>query len=97
MKSSKSIVTSAVASLVALAMAGGTVLAQEKKPAREKCYGITKKGQNDCGTAKHACAGKAGADKTGDDWKYVAQGSCEKVGGKTRPSPSGATKAGEKK
>ena len=25
----------------------------------EKCYGIAKAGQNDCGTATHGCAGEA--------------------------------------
>jgi len=28
----------------------------------EKCFGIAKAGQNDCGTAKHACAGSSKAD-----------------------------------
>ncbi|HEX9301202.1 MAG TPA: DUF2282 domain-containing protein, partial [Casimicrobiaceae bacterium] len=52
----------------------------------EKCYGIAKGGQNDCGTAKHACAGQgAKADKDANEWKYVAKGSCEKVGGTTAP------------
>ena len=29
-----------------------------QKDGTEKCYGIAKAGQNDCGTAKHACAGQ---------------------------------------
>lgn len=83
MASSKSILLSAVAGLVALGLSQGT-LAQDGK-GREKCYGIAKAGQNDCGTAKHTCAGKATKDNAPDDWKYVAKGTCEKLGGKTRP------------
>jgi len=50
----------------------------------EKCYGIAMAGKNDCGTAKHACAGLgAKVDKDPNEWKYVAKGSCEKVGGTT--------------
>ncbi len=55
---------------------------------RERCYGIAKAGQNDCGTAQHTCAGKAKKDNAPDDWKYVPKGTCEKVGGKTKP-PAG--------
>ena len=50
---------------------------------KEKCYGIAKAGQNDCGTASHTCAGKAKKDNAPDEWKYVAKGTCEKLGGKT--------------
>ena len=56
------------------------------KAGQEKCYGIAKAGQNDCGTAKHACAGEgAKVDKDPAEWKYVDKGSCEKVGGKSAP------------
>ena len=47
-----------------------------------------KAGQNDCGTGAHTCAGKAKKDNAPEEWKYVAKGTCEKLGGKTRP-PSG--------
>ena len=44
---------------------------------------IAKAGQNDCGTAKHACAGEgAKTDNDPTEWKYVDKGTCEKVGGK---------------
>jgi uncharacterized membrane protein len=49
----------------------------------EKCYGVAKAGQNDCGTAKHACAAQgAKMDNDPTEWKYVAKGTCEKMGGK---------------
>ena len=45
-------------------------------------YHLAKAGQNDCGTAKHSCAGLSKADKDPADWKYVTKGTCEKMGGK---------------
>ncbi|HTQ00221.1 MAG TPA: DUF2282 domain-containing protein [Casimicrobiaceae bacterium] len=55
----------------------------KQKEGTEKCYGVAKGGQNDCGTAKHACAGQgAKADNDPAEWKYVAKGTCEKMGGK---------------
>ena len=76
-------IRSALAGLVALGLAtgGGSVLAA--KGDNEKCAGIAKAGKNDCGNAKHSCAGQAGKDADADEWVYVAKGSCEKiVGGK---------------
>ena len=80
----KLMLSSAIAGLVALSTASGVALAQEKKSEKEKCYGVAKKGQNDCGTAKHSCAGQATADNVAEEWKYVAKGSCEKMGGKLK-------------
>lgn len=78
-------IQAAFASLLALGIAtaafAGPVTPQ---PGQEKCYGIAKAGQNDCGTAKHACAGEgAKTDNDPSEWKYVARGSCESVGGKS--------------
>jgi len=74
----------ALAGLVALGFA--TMVAAEpatQKAGTEKCYGVAKAGQNDCGTAKHACAAQgAKVDNDPAEWKYVAKGSCEKMGGK---------------
>jgi len=77
------LVGSAIASLVALGVAQAAG-AEDKSP-KEKCYGIAKAGQNDCGTATHTCAGKATRDNGPDEWKYVPKGTCEKLGGSTRP------------
>jgi uncharacterized membrane protein len=83
--STQSTIQAAVAGLVALGFAA-TIGAQPvpQKEGTEKCYGVAKGGQNDCGTAKHACAAQ-GAKVDGDasEWKYVAKGTCEKMGGKT--------------
>ena len=77
-------IQAAIAGLVALGFAA-TVTAQPvpAKEGTEKCYGVAKAGQNDCGTAKHACAAQgAKVDGDANEWKYVAKGTCEKMGGK---------------
>jgi uncharacterized membrane protein len=66
----------ALAGILAVGLAAATVSAAPVTPA--------KAGQNDCGTAKHACAGLgAKVDNDPNEWKYVAKGTCEKMGGKT--------------
>ena len=77
-------IQAALAGILALGIATATAGPVTPKAGQEKCYGIAKAGQNDCGTAKHACAGE-GAKKDNDptEWKYVDKGTCEKVGGKT--------------
>lgn len=80
----KLIITSAIAGLVAFSAASGSVMAQDKKVEKEKCFGVAKKAANDCGTAAHSCAGQAKADNVAEEWKFVAKGSCEKMGGKLK-------------
>ena len=76
-------VQAAIAGVLALGLAAGAS-AQPVQPDsnKDKCYGISKAGQADCATAKHACAGQSKVDNDPMDWKYVAKGTCEKVGGK---------------
>ena len=77
-------IQAAVAGLCVLGFAV-SVVAQPvmQKEGTEKCFGIAKAGQNDCGTAKHACAAMgAKVDGDANEWKYVAKGTCEKMGGK---------------
>ena len=84
MKSQTSL-TLAIAGVLALGIAASANAGPAKQPAdSEKCYGVAKAGHNDCGTAKHACAGTSKADNAADDWKYMAKGTCEKAGGKTK-------------
>jgi uncharacterized membrane protein len=77
--SNRTAITLALASLVAVAPVAG--IAQEK----EKCYGIAKKGQNDCGNLQgtHSCGGKAAKDNDPGEWKYVAKGTCKEMKGMT--------------
>jgi uncharacterized membrane protein len=73
----------------ALAFAVGHVAQATAAPGstaeKEKCFGISKAGQNDCASANgsHSCAGQSRTDNGAGDWKYVAKGTCEKTGGKT--------------
>lgn len=72
-------------SAVCLANIGNVQAADDKKLSdKEKCFGVSKAGQNDCATANgtHSCAGQAKKDMDTNEWKYVAKGSCEKLGGK---------------
>ena len=79
-------IQAAVASLLALGIATQSpAQAPPAAPAMEKCYGVAKAGQNDCATAKHSCAALAKADRDPEDWKMVATGTCEKLGGKREP------------
>jgi len=82
MSSRKTLLQSAIAGVVALGIAQAAQ-AQDKSPEKEKCYGVAKAGQNDCGTARHSCAGKATKDNAPDEWKMVPKGTCEKLGGRT--------------
>ena len=80
-----STIHAAIAGILALGVASTTLAAPVTPQAgQEKCYGIAKGGQNDCGTAKHACAAQGvKVDNDPNEWKYVAKGTCEKMGGKT--------------
>lgn len=89
MNTTKLIITSAIAGLVSLATSG--IAVAEDKPAaaaKEKCFGIAKKGTNDCGTAKHSCAGQSAADNSPEEWKFVAKGTCESMKGSLKKPES---------
>ncbi len=90
------VVSSALASALALGLAG-LAAAQDKAPAREKCYGIAKAGQNDCSNlaGTHSCAGQSKVDNDPGEWKYVAAGTCKSLKGMTAQEAR-AKKAGGK-
>ncbi len=79
------VVSSALASAVALGLTGvvAAAFAQEKR--KEACYGVAKRGQNDCAnlSGTHSCAGQSKVDFDPGEWKYVAVGTCKKLKGKT--------------
>jgi len=85
---SSSTIPAAIAGLLALGLVASAAAQPVPQPKdSEKCYGIAKAGKNDCGTAKHACAGLgAKTDNDPNEWKYVAKGTCDKVGGKMQPA-----------
>lgn len=72
----------AVTAAAVAALAAGAALAQDKgatiKGEKERCYGISLAGQNDCAAGPGTtCAGTNKADYQGNAWKYVAKGTCE--------------------
>ena len=76
----KALVAAAVAGLFALGASSGA-LAQDKD--QEKCWGVAKAGQNDCGSNKtaHSCAGHSTLDYDPNDFKVVKAGTCVQMGG----------------
>ena len=75
------------AALVAAMAAAGALLAQSASAVPpqpkewEKCAGIAKAGQNDCGAldGKHECATQASRDGDANEWVYVPAGTCTKI------------------
>lgn len=60
-----------------------TVAAPAQAASKEKCYGIAMAGQNDCANlaGTHSCAGQSSLDNDFGEWKLVAKGTCEDIGG----------------
>lgn len=79
------LIAAALASVCAANASAGGQMDTQGKSDQDKCYGIAKAGQNDCGTAVHGCAGMAATDNDPGEWKYVPKGTCDKVGGKVNP------------
>jgi uncharacterized membrane protein len=73
--------TLAVTAITLAALASGAALAQDKgasiKGEKERCYGISLAGKNDCAAGPGtSCAGTSKVDYQGNAWKYVAKGTC---------------------
>ena len=85
MKKSSLAVTAAVTSLVAF---GASVLTAPAMAAeKEKCYGVSKAGKNDCATKTSSCAGTSKEDNQKDAFVAVPKGLCDKLaGGSTKSS-----------
>lgn len=87
MSENNRIVNAALTGVMALGLAAASSSAIAGKPGMEKCMGIAKAGQNDCGTSKHACAGMAKVDGDAEEWIYIPEGTCSKiVGGTIKPA-----------
>lgn len=66
-----------LASLTAAAAHAGPVAPQ---PGKDKCYGISLAGKNDCKAgAGTSCAGTSVKNYQGNAWKYVNKGSCASI------------------
>ena len=90
---SKLMISSATAGLVALSAMSGNVVAQDKKTDKEKYYNVAKKALNDCGTAKHSCAGQSTVDNQADEWEFVAKGTCDAMKGNLKKPEAKKTNA----
>lgn len=85
----------AITAVTLAALVSGAAIAQDKDAAmkgdKEKCYGVSMAGKNDCAAGPGTtCAGTSKTDYDAKAWKFVAKGSC--TGIKT-PKGSGSLKA----
>ncbi len=82
-------VTLGTAAAFALAaLASGTAMAADAS--KEKCYGVSLAGKNDCAAGPGTtCAGTSKMDHQGNAWSYVAKGTCTSM---TTPKGKGSLK-----
>lgn len=65
------------AAVAAAALMSAGANAQTANVEKERCYGISMAGKNDCAaTGNNSCSGQQKADYDSKAWKYVAKGSC---------------------
>jgi uncharacterized membrane protein len=80
-----------LAGALATALTGlATGAAAADKPAREKCYGISLAGHNDCAAGPGtSCSGTSKVDYQGNAWTLVPAGTCTTVMSKSSPTGHG--------
>ncbi len=67
------------------ALSAGAAIAQTNMPdakagAKERCYGVSLAGKNDCAAGPGTtCAGTSKVDYQGNAWKYVPAGTCTSI------------------
>lgn len=86
MSTKRNLLSTAVAAAIGISLSAVPIsgaIAAEKKV---KCYGVTKAGKNDCGTAKHACAAQATKDYDPAEWKYMSKKACDAAKKKLKKS-----------
>lgn len=88
MQTRTKLMTSAVASLIALAAVTMPAFGDDNA-GKEKCYGVAKAGKNDCAANGHACAGQSKKDKDANEWVYVPTGTCDRLVGGSLTAKSG--------
>ena len=65
------------AAALAIAAAPAIAAPAAAQPGKDKCYGISLAGKNDCAAgAGTTCAGTSKVDYQGNAWKYVEKGTC---------------------
>lgn len=85
-----------IATGAALALAMGAALTLAAIPAaaqsgdKEKCFGVSLKGKNDCAAGPGtSCAGSSKVDYQADAWTLVPKGSCAKTASPKSPTGFG--------
>lgn len=72
-----SVTSLAIAAALGSALAVIAVSSSAQAAAKEKCYGVALKGQNDCAAgAGTTCAATSKVDYQGNAWKLVNKGAC---------------------
>ena len=70
-----------IAGSIALALTQVSAIQTAHAGAKEKCYGISAAGQNDCAAGPGTtCAGTSTVDYQGNAWTLVPAGDCVKYG-----------------
>jgi uncharacterized membrane protein len=70
----------ALAGALATALAGLASLPASAESSKEKCFGVSLKGQNDCAAGPGTtCAGTSTTDYQGNAWKLVPKGTCTTI------------------
>lgn len=81
MSTKNKVLIGAIAGAVSLGLAASSTVQAATHKGMEKCYGVAKAGQNDCGGkgTGHACQGQS--KKAGDpnEWLLVPKGLCDKL------------------
>jgi len=57
-------------------------------PGMEKCYGIAKARNNQCGTKSHMCATLSKKDKDPEAWILLPKGVCDKIADSATVAPA---------
>ncbi|WP_374973854.1 DUF2282 domain-containing protein [Spongiibacter marinus] len=72
-----------IGAALAVALSGAVVSPAAYAGGKEKCYGISPVGGNDCGNiaGTHSCAGQSKVANDPGEWKLVAKGTCGSLGG----------------
>ena len=75
---SKSVKTLAIASAIAAAVAGTATITHAST--KEKCFGVSMVGQNDCAAGPGTtCAGSSTVDYQGNAWTLVDEDTCMSI------------------
>lgn len=78
MKTAATLTAAALATMLSAGIASAEPV--KAQPNKDKCYGISLAGKNDCAAgAGTSCAGTSRRDYQGNAWKYVAKGTCTQI------------------